>query len=398
MKIVSVEIYRFEVTLLKVPGQRTWTDKPIVCRINTDEGISGLGEAGVSLGVGGTAGFGMVKDLSQLVLGADPINTEGIWDTMQKKTFWGAGGGTMVSAGMSAIDTALWDIKAKAFGVPLYKLLGGKTRDNLRCYASQIQFGWGERWTPLATPEEYAECALRAVGEGYDCVKVDPAFFDEKRMGGADFTKILSHKQVAMCHDRLAAIRNAVGPDVDIIVEMHCGTDVSAAVQIGRAIEELGIFLYEEPVMPLNPLMMKEVRDSVNFPLAAGERIYTRWGYRPFLEMRALDVIQPDLGNCGGVSEGKKICDMAHIYDVSVQAHVCGSPISKAVALHLETAIPNFIIHEHHINSLNPENRAIGVYDYQPVKGRYTVPELPGIGQELSEEAVKRAIMKEIVK
>jgi len=398
LKITNVEVYRFEVPLLKLPTGKTVDDRPIVCRVNTDAGIYGLGEAGVSLGVGGTAGFGMVKDLAAFVIGMDPMNIEAIWDKMQMKTFWGKGGGTMVSAGMSAIDTALWDIKGKALGVPLYQLLGGKTRESLRCYASQLQFGWGEKWTPLAKPEEYAECALKAVAEGYDCIKMNPAYFDEEYRGGADFTKILSQKQVRRCRDRLVVTREAVGPDVDIIVEMHCMTDAAAAIQLGRAIEDIGIFFYEEPVMPLNPNMMKEIKDRLNFPIASGERTYTRWGFRPFLEMRALDIIQPDLGNCGGITEGKKICDMAHIYDISVQAHVCGTPISKAAALHFETAIPNFIIHEHHVNALNPHYRAIGKYDYQPVKGRYTVPELPGIGQELCEKAVKRAIAKEIVR
>jgi L-alanine-DL-glutamate epimerase-like enolase superfamily enzyme len=398
VKITSVELYRFEVLLLNAPNQRPFVDKPIICKVNVDEGVYGLGEAGVSLGVGGSAGFGMAKDLSELIIGADPMNTEAIWDKMQKKTFWGQGGGLMISAGMSAIDTALWDIKGKVLGVPLYKLLGGKTRDSLRCYASQLQFGWGDHWTPLAKPEEYAECATRAVEEGYDCIKIDPAIFDENYAHGQDFTKMLSRKQISVCHDRLAAVRDAVGADVDIIVEMHCGTDTTTAIQLGRAIEEIGVFYYEEPVMPLNPNMMKEVKDRLNFPIAAGERIYTRWGYRPFLEARSLDVIQPDLGNCGGISEGKKICDMAHLYDITVQAHVCGTPVSKAAGLHLETAIPNFIIHEHHVNALNPEYRAICKYDYQPVKGRYTVPELPGLGQELSEDAVKRAIAKEIVK
>lgn len=397
MKITKIEIYRFEVPH-ELPDGNYIVDKPIICKINTDEGIYGFGEAGVGFGVGGTAGFGMVKDLAEIILGMDPINTEEIWDKMQKKTFWGQGGGTMVSAGMSAIDCALWDIKGKALDVPLYKLLGGKTRDSLRCYASQLQFGWGDKWTPLAKPEEYAEVALKAVEEGYDCVKIDPVMFDKEYKRVGDVTKILSREQIKTCYDRLAAVRNAVGCDVGIIAEMHCRPDTTTAIQLGKAIEDIGIFFCEEPVQPLNPNMMKEVKDKLNFPIASGERIYTRWGYRPFLEMRALNVIQPDFGTCGGISEGKKICDMAHVYDISVQAHVCGTPISKAVALHVETAIPNFIIHEAHINDMNPQFKDLCKYDYRPVKGRYTVPELPGIGQELSEEAMKRASTKEIVK
>ena len=124
--------------------------------------------------------------------------------------------------------------------------------------------------------------------------------------------------------------------------------------------------------------------------VAAGERIYTRWGYRPFLEDRSIDVIQPDLCLCGGLTEAKKICDMGHAYDCAVQIHVCGSPISKAAALQIEAVIPNFLIHEHHQRALNPESRETCLYDYQPVNGRYAIPDKPGIGQELTPETIKK--------
>ena len=124
-------------------------------------------------------------------------------------------------------------------------------------------------------------------------------------------------------------------------------------------------------------------------PLASGERIHGRWGFRPFLEQHALNVIQPDLCNTGGITEGKKICDMAHVYDAGVQLHVCGAPISNAAAMHLETVIPNFIIHETHEYSIVPENIGLCKYDYQPENGYLKVPELPGIGQELNEEVLK---------
>jgi L-alanine-DL-glutamate epimerase-like enolase superfamily enzyme len=392
LKVISVELFRFAVELVELPNGNKLVDNPIICKVNTDEGLSGFGEAGINFGVGASAGFGMMQDLAGIIIGMNPINTEAIWDKMQKSTFWGKGGGTIVSAGMSAIDIALWDIKGKAFGVPLYQLLGGKTNDSLRCYASQLQFGWGDTWTLAKENEDYAKYALKAVGDGYDCIKIDPIQF------GEDYTKMLSYKQIKACYDRLAAVREAVGPEVDIIVELHSITETTAAIQLGKAIEDLGIYYYEEPVMPLNSKMMQEIKENISIPVASGERIYTRWGYRPFLETRSLDVVQPDLGTCGGISEGKKIADAAHLYDVTVQAHVCGSPISKAAALHFESAIPNFIIHEHHINALNPSYRKLGKYEYQPVHGRYAVPELPGIGQELSEAAMDNANMKITVK
>lgn len=177
---------------------------------------------------------------------------------------------------------------------------------------------------------------------------------------------------------------------MDIIIEMHSLTDTVAAIQVAQALEDLRIFYYEEPVHPLSIENYAEVKKSTRIPIASGERIYTRQGYRPFFERRLLDVIQPDLCLCGGLSEAKKICDMAWVYDSAVQIHVCGSPISKAAALQIEAAIPNFLIHEHHQRALNPESRATCVYDYQPVDGYYSVPDLPGLGQALTPETIQR--------
>ena len=140
MKIVSVDCMIID-SGNPCKGRNTWN--PVIIRINTDEGISGFGEVGVAYGKGFRAGFGMIQDFAEVILGENPMNSEKIWEKIYRTTFWGLGGGTIVSAGMSAIDIALWDIKGKAFGVPVYKLLGGKTNDRLRVYASQIQFGWG---------------------------------------------------------------------------------------------------------------------------------------------------------------------------------------------------------------------------------------------------------------
>ncbi|MBQ1378185.1 MAG: mandelate racemase/muconate lactonizing enzyme family protein, partial [Lachnospiraceae bacterium] len=135
----------------------------------------------------------------------------------------------------------------------------------------------------------------------------------------------------------------------------------------------------------------RKIAEHTSIPLATGERTYTRWGFLPFFENHSLSLIQPDIGNCGGITEAKKICDMAHVFDVGAQMHVCSSPLSVAVALHLEAAIPNFIIHEHHIANTTSGTIAECLYDYQPENGYFTVPELPGIGQELSERAVAHA-------
>jgi L-alanine-DL-glutamate epimerase-like enolase superfamily enzyme len=395
MKITSADI--IDVANDFQSATNKW--RPIVVRINTDEGISGFGEVGLAYGTGASAGFGMAKDLAKLIIGLDPLKNEAIWDKLQKKTFWGQGGGTVVSGGMSGIDIALWDIKGKALKTPIYQLLGGKTRGKVRTYASQLQFGWGtgKDKSMLIEPKQYAEVALVAVAEGYDAIKVDPIGMDEKgNWNLRDLTGVLPAKILKLAYNRLQAMREAVGCDVDIIVEMHSFTDTTAAIQFGKMIEELGIFYYEEPVMPLNPKQMKKIADNVHIPIASGERIYTRWGFRPFLEDGSLDVIQPDICLCGGFTETKKVCDMAHIYDATVQIHVCGGPISTAAALHIEAAIPNFIIHELHRFALLEANTKTCKYNYMPVNGMYEVPELPGLGQELTEATIKASVVETV--
>ena len=386
MKISSIEIFD-----LHLEGQAAW--HPVIVRINTDEGISGLGEVGLAYGTGHSAGAAMARELAQeFVIGQDPFQNEKLWDTMFRKTFWAQGGGPVIFAGMSGIDTALWDIKGKALGVPVYQLLGGKTNDNLRTYASQIQFGWGQERQTLCTPEQYAEAARIAVADGYDCVKIDPVMFDpEGNRNVMDLRGVLSQQKLHMFRERIRAVREAVGPEVDIILELHSFLGATSAVQLGQVWEEFNCFLYEEPTPYVNDASHAVVAQNVRIPMAAGERIFTRWGYRPYLEKQSISVIQPDLGLVGGLTEGKKICDYAHTYDATVQVHICGSPVATAAGLQLEAAIPNFCIHEHHTNALKMYNREICLEDLQPVDGHFQVPDRPGLGVTLYEDLVMRS-------
>ena len=203
---------------------------------------------------------------------------------------------------------------------------------------------------------------------------------------------LLEYDQMKAAVDRVAAIREAGGPGLDIIIELHSLTDTNTAIQLGRELEKYRCFYYEEPTQPLNPSLFREIANNVRIPMASGERIYSRWGYRPFYEDRSLSIIQPDLCNTGGLTEGKKICDMAHTYDIGVQIHICGSPISTAAALQLEAVIPNFVIHEHHQAALIQENIDMCKYNYQPENGYFSVPDKPGIGQELTEETMEKSL------
>ena len=389
MKITKIQLVK--TCPREKQGNRNW--QPIFVLIYTDEGIVGHGEIGLAYGKSQEAGLGQGVDYARLILGEDPMRIEAIWQKLQRRTFWGMSGGAVPFAGISGIDIALWDIKGKSLGVPVYELLGGKYRDSLRCYASQIQLGWKGNGTGYRhiRPEEYAEAAREAMAAGFDAVKVDPIGIDDK--GGWmvwDTRGLMRSCQLQLIEDRVAAIREAGGPDLDIIIEAHALTDANTAIQIGKRLEPYDCFYYEEPTQPLNPELFRLIRDQVKIPLASGERIHGRWGFRPFFENRSLSVIQPDLCNTGGISEGKKICDMAMAYDMGVQLHVCGGPISNAAAMQVEAVIPNFIIHETHEYSTIQENIDLCKYNDQPVNGYLQVSDRPGIGQELDEDVLKQ--------
>src|SRR5271157_774712 len=388
MKITSIEIFRIKADWTSAVNRLS----PVIIRINTDEGISGLGEVGLAFGVGADAGVGYVRNIAQaFLIGADPMKIEGVWETLFRKTFWALGGGPVIYGGLSAVDIACWDIKGKALKQPVYQLLGGKTNEKLRTYASQLQFGWDPvNPVPAKTPEEYAEEARKAVAQGYNAVKVNPLMFDEKGLRGYDTLKILPYEKVKLIYNRIKAIREAVGPAVDIILETHALLTGTTAIQVGRALEEFNLMYYEEATPPLNPKVMKKVAENVKIPLATGERLYTRWGFRPFLEDQIIAVAQPDLCLAGGISETKKIADYANIYDVQIQAHVCGGPVSTAAALHLEAVIPNFIIHEHVVAATQEGMVALVERDLQPKNSYFDVPDAPGLGVTLNEKVVNK--------
>ena len=385
MKITEVEIFD-----IHCPERPPWN--PVFVRIHTDEGIHGLGEAGLAYDWGHSAAAAMIKEIAEAVLiGFDPFKTELLWSRMLRESFWGLGGGPVLYSAMSAIDTALWDIKGKVLGLPVYQLLGGKTNDNLRTYASQLQFDWDKDCTKMLTPADYARAASKAMAEGYDAVKVDPIVYDANGDSSFDRTKLFTPAQMKLFGDRLRAIRNEVGDEVDIIFESHSLMGAASAIQMGKVIEEVGCMMFEEPVNYLNSKVHKKVSEGVNVPIAGGERLYHRWDVRQYFEDQSIDVLQPDVGLCGGFTEAKKVCDYADVYDIHIQAHVCGGPVATAASLQLEAAIPNFLIHEHHTYAIKSWNRELCIQDYQPVNGKFSVPDLPGIGIELNDEIVYRS-------
>ncbi|OON87489.1 MR-MLE family protein [Oribacterium sp. C9] len=395
MKITKVEVFR-------LPTANSKQNSPIGCRVHTDTGLYGDGEAGMAYGIGGDAAYSMVVDLAQLIIGMDPLQTELIWETMYKKTFWGQNGGPVIFSGIAAIDVAIWDIKGKYFEVPVYQLLGGKVRDKLRAYASQLQFGWGmvgeseNLWA--VKPEDYAHNVKLAVAEGYDAIKID--FFDRdeegKPLSFLDTTGFLTPKQLKMVEARMSAAREAAGDEVDIIMENHSYPDALGAVQLGKLAEKYHIMAFEEPNTP-STQTVEYIAKYTSVPIANGERLFSRWQYADYFKKNLLQLAQPDIGNCGGISEVKKIADMAHAFDVGIQVHAAGSPLTTDIAIQLECTLPNFIIHEHHVCNRSDTSVGLTKYNRQPVNGYLEIPDLPGIGNEFLQSAIDNAVLYKVV-
>ncbi len=372
MKVVEAKIY-----LIEIGGRH-----PVLVQVFTDEGISGVGEAAIAYGTGATAAAGMIKDLVDgHLLGKDPFRIEALWSEMYDHTFWAKGGGPIIFAGISAIEQALWDLKGKALGLPIYEMLGGKFRDRVRVYAN----GWSFR---CVTPNDFAREAEKVVKDGYTAIKLYPlAAPDPSNPNG--LLKHVSLRNIGrdaedLAFARVKAIRDAVGPKIGILLDMSAELTTDAIIRIGKRMEELDIFFIEEPVDPFDVEALKKISEHVNLPIAVGERIYTRYGFRPIMECHAADILQPDIGNTGGIMETKKIAAMAEAYNMRIQPHTCASPVSTAAALQLDACIPNFIIQEIYPYRIPEHFRIVDHAPEWDIKNSYMpIPDRPGLGVEL---------------
>ena len=378
MKITKIDVLRSK------PVEDGW--RPLFCRIYTDEGIYGDGEAALSYDDITTAEFGMLQDLAPMLIGMDPMEHEVIWNKLYHKCFFALNSGPVVFAAISAFDIALWDIKGKKYNAPLHQLLGGKLRTHLRAYASQLQNGFPEDRHHCGSPEDYAAVTRMAMDKGFDAVKFNFTTYQEdgSRYAQTEQAPYLDGRYMQVIESRIKATRDTLGPNGDIILENHCYTDKLSATQMGNMAKKYNIMYFEEPVAPHADLLSYVHRET-GIPVASGERMYSRWQFKDRLDKDAIQVIQPDIGNSGGITEVKKICDMAYVYEAAVQIHVCGSPLVTAASLNLEAVIPGFIIHEYNVNTSMPKMTGLAKYQYEPVNGYFTVPDLPGIGNEIAD-------------
>ena len=384
-----MKINRAKIYLVNIGGRH-----PVLVELFTDEGLAGVGEAAVAYVLGGTAVAGMIKDLAEkCVLGRDPFNIEAIWHEMYDQSFWAKGGGSIVFPGMSALETALWDIKGKALGVPVYELLGGKLRDKVRVYAN----GWSFRCRSI---EDYAREAEKVVKQGYTGLKFYPlARPDIGPHGNIKHVALraIDKEDESRAIKSVKAVRDAVGPKIDVMVDLSAELTTDVAIRLGRQLEPFDLYFLEEPVDPFDVEALKKVSEHVNIPMAAGERLYGRYGFRRVLESHAVDVVQPDPGSAGGLLETKYIAAMAEVYCMRVQLHTCASPVSTAAALQLDACLPNFAIQEVHPFRIN-EHWAI--VDHAPeldIKDScMAIPSRPGLGVELNHQTVSPFLWAEL--
>lgn len=358
MKITNITMY-------KVPPR--W----LFLKIDTDEGISGWGEPIVE----GRADAvrACVEEFREYLMGKDPGRIEDHWQAMYRSGFYR--GGPEVMSAIAGIDQALWDIKGKKLNAPIYELLGGSCRDKIKVY----------RWIGGDRPSDIEKAAKEAYEQGYSAIKMNAT----EEMHYVD-----SFKKIQQVCDRVAAIRDSLGFDMDIAVDFHGRVHKTMAKVLARELDQFRLMFLEEPVLPQNNEALREIARATTTPIATGERMFSRWEFKQLLSDGYVDIIQPDLSHAGGISECKKIAAMAEAYDVAVAPHCPLGPVALGACIQLDMCTPNAFIQEQslgiHYNKgcelmdyiKNPE-----IYQYN--QGFMKLIDGPGLGVDVNEDVLK---------
>ena len=351
----------------------------VFVRVETDEGIAGWGEVTTYPGpVANRAIASMVESVNPLIVGDNPLHIEAVWHKMFRAfTYLGTRGAAC--AATSAIDIALWDIKGKALGVPVAELLGGPVRETIALYTHPPE---------AAKPEVAAQHAREIVDAGYKAFKLDPfmhGIFD-RHTGYLDGN--LDDRTEGEGVEIIAAVRDEVGPSVEVLIDAHAMYNVPTAIRLMERLKPYGIFWFEEPVPPESYHALQQVREATSVPICVGERLHTRWECLPVLERRLADFLMPDVTWTGGITELKKISTMAETYYVPMTPHDASGPINVLAGAHVMATTPNFY-------RLETSRADLGFYDEfidEPLKivdGELILPDRPGLGIELDLDYLK---------
>lgn len=371
MKIIEVKT----IVIRNIPpyrGGRLW----LFVQLNTDAGISGLGERPSGNATNLDAQMRLLQDLGeQFVIGSNPFQVEKLWQTIFASRHDYRHPGLDMTPALSALEMACWDIIGKATGQPVYNLLGGQCHEKLRAYAYMPTEGIWEQ------PEKAGEIAAQLVAEGNTACKFDPftPLFPHPR----DFSlKTMRHvARIFQC------IRDAVGDDLEVGIGTHGQFSTAGAIRVAKILEEFNPFWFEEPVPPENIDEMARVAAHTSIPIATGERLVTKFEFAELLKKQAAQIIQLDVGQCGGILESKKIASMAEAHYAMIAPHMYCGPVAAAAAVQLDTCSPNFLIQEYNGTDLH---RHIFKEPIQVENGYIIPPTGPGLGVELDEAVVKR--------
>ena len=371
MKVTHVETLLLD-NIEPYRGGRKW----LFLRLFTDAGIVGLGERPTGHLTNLKSQIALLHDLCErFVVGESPFDIENLWQRMYASNHDYRHPGLDSTPAISAIEMACWDIVGKAVNQPIYNLLGGKCHQRLRAYAYMPAEGIWDR------PEKAGEVAARLVEEGNSACKLDPfmPYYPLPR----DFPlKTIRHgAKIFRC------IRDAVGDDLEVGIGTHGQFSTAGAIRVAKILEEFDPFWFEEPVPPENVDEMARVAAHTSIPIASGERLVTKYEFAELLEKQAAQIIQLDVGQCGGILESKKIAGMAEAHYAMIAPHMYVGPVAAAAAVQLDTCSPNFLIQEYNGNDLHAE---IFVDPIEFRDGFIVPPEGPGLGVELDEKVVER--------
>ena len=367
---------RLRVTGMKVFGVslNQTSDRPYVfVKLDTNDGIVGWGE-GTLEGKAGAV-IACMNDFSDFVVGADPMQVEHIWQSMYVHSFYRAG--PVIGSAISGIDQALWDIRGKALGMPVYKLLGGPFDPRgIRGYYH----------TTARTREDLLPLRETAVEQGVSCFKTGPAGY---------FEWIETHAKISAAIKQIEALREGLGPDIDIAVDFHAKTSPSVAAVIVKELEPLNLLFVEEPCPPENVKAMARIARRTTTPIATGERLVAAYGVRELIEMGVVDILQTDINHVGGVSALWKVGAMAEAAGISMAPHACEGPIGGLATLHVDAAMPNFLVQEI-CGGVAPSAQDkvweewLGFPAMRMKNGRFPLPQKPGLGFDLTEAALAK--------
>lgn len=350
----------------------------IFIKIMTDEGISGWGEL-----VSGTKTetvVACVKEMASKLIGKDPFQIEKIWQRLHRSFFRG---GPINGTAISGIEMALWDIKGKAFDVPVYELLGGAVRDRLQVYS----------WIGGDRPSDVVEMAQQRWNKGFRAVKMNAT---------SEMHYIDSYEKVDAAVERVASIRDKFGNRMAIGIDFHGRVHKPMAKVLAKALEPYHPMFIEEPVLPENWESFQNIANEVSTPIATGERLYTRWDFKRLFQQGAVDIVQPDISLCGGLMEERKIAAMAEAFDMAVAPHAPYGPVALAATFQVDACTPNVFIQEQSLGI--HYNQGFDLLDFVKNKEIFqyqnsfvNIPKKPGLGIEMDEDKIKEVAQQGLV-